>query len=32
MTHVLDKINKEGKHLILLGNFSINLLDYENNN
>ena len=32
MMHVLDKINKEGKRLVLLGDFNINLLDYKNNN
>ena len=32
MTHVLDKINKEGKRMVLLGDFNINLLDYKNNN
>ena len=32
MTNILNKINTEGKRLVLLGDFNINLLEYKVNN
>ena len=32
ITNILNKINMEGKRLVLLGGFNINLLDYKDNN
>ena len=32
MTKILNKINLDGKRLVLLGDFNINLLDYKDNN
>ena len=32
ITNIFSRINMEGKRLVLLGDFNINLLDYKNNN